>query len=214
MVAVGASASGRTTLGPIRWGRSGANTHFLKHPDDICDAFWPALETILHSVISLLATGILAAVAYGDLRTRRIPNKLVAAIGILGLARIFVVGDPNAALYTLAAAAAVFAAALLLFWRNFVGGGDVKLLAASVLLVGHYDLFRFLFVMSLCGMLLALAVVAADRLGPWLRPVPRSATAIPAEEQTATPARLSVPYGVAIAAAGVVTLVLQSFVQV
>jgi prepilin peptidase CpaA len=166
----------------------------------------------LQTVILLAGVGLYAIAAYGDLRTRRIPNGLAAAVGGLGLVRMFLVGEPSAALYTLAAAAAVFAAALLLFRRGLVGGGDVKLAGASVLLVGHHDLFGFLFVMSLSGMLLALAVVAADRLGPRLRPVRRSASPNPAEAHTDAAVQLSVPYGVAIAAAAVVTVILQSFV--
>jgi prepilin peptidase CpaA len=167
----------------------------------------------LQMVILLLGIGLYAAVVYSDLRTRRIPNELVSAIAALGLMRMFLVGEPGTALYSLAAAAALFAVASLLFWRGLVGGGDVKLAGASVLVVGHHDLPGFLVVMSLSGAVIALAMVAAhSRLGAWLRPIPRSATTLPAEEPSQITARLSVPYGVAIATAGMVTLALQSFV--
>ena len=83
---------------------------------------------------------LFAGVAYRDMRTRRIPNELAVAIGALGLVRMILAGDPGAALYTLAAGAAVFAVDCLLFWRGLIGGGDVKLLAASTLLVGYRDL--------------------------------------------------------------------------
>ena len=73
--------------------------------------------------------------------------------------------DPSAALYTLAASVALFAATFLLFWRGLLGGGDVKLLVATGFLIGYHDLFQFLFVMSICGALVALAVVAHNRLG-------------------------------------------------
>ncbi len=59
--------------------------------------------------------------------------------------------------------------------------------------------------MSVSGALVAVAVLARDRLG--LR---RAATTPPLEEQEAH-ARLTVPYGVAIAAAGIVVLLVQYF---
>jgi prepilin peptidase CpaA len=164
----------------------------------------------LQMVILLLGIGLYASVAYSDLRTQRIPNELVAAIAALGLMRMFLVGELSMALYSLAAATALFVVASLLFWWGLVGGGDVKLAGASALLVGHHDLPGFLVVMSLSGALISLIIVAAhdSRLGAWLRPVPRLATTLAAEELP----QMSVPYGVAIATAGIMTLVLQSFV--
>ena len=158
-------------------------------------------------VILLLGIGVFAVVAYGDLRTRRIPNGLAIAVAVLGLARLAVAGDWNAAICSIAAAAAVFAVAFVMFWRGWLGGGDVKLLAGSALLVGYHDLLGFLLLMSLCGGLVALAVLVAGRFGGPLRHLAPSA--IPAEAAAARP---SVPYGVAIAAAGIVILVLQSSV--
>ena len=155
-------------------------------------------------VVLLLGICIFTAVAYGDIRTRRIPNELVVAILALAAFRVAQAGDPSAALYTLVASVALFVAAFLLFWRGLLGGGDVKLLVATGLLIGYHDVFQFLFVMSVCGALVALAVLAGDRLG--LRPV-----TTPSSEHQETPARLTVPYGVAIAAAGIVTLLVQSF---
>jgi prepilin peptidase CpaA len=90
-----------------------------------------------------------------------------------------------------------------LFWRGLLGGGDVKLMTATGLLIGYHDLFQFLFVMSISGALVALAVLSRDRFG-------RRAITSPAAEHQNPPARLTVPYGVAIAAAGIVTLLVQS----
>jgi prepilin peptidase CpaA len=158
----------------------------------------------LQLMILLLGTVIFAASAYGDFRTRRIPNELV--IGILALAalRIALSGDPTSALYTLVAGAALFGATFLLFWRGLLGGGDVKLMVATSFLIGYHDVLGFLFVMSVSGGLMAVAILAGDRLG--LRRV-----ATPGHEPPETAARLTVPYGVAIAAAGILTLLVQSF---
>jgi prepilin peptidase CpaA len=155
-------------------------------------------------LVLLLGIGIFAAIAYGDIRTRRIPNELVVAILALAALRIALIGDPAAALYTLAAGVALFTATFLLFWRGLLGGGDVKLMTATGLLIGYHDLFQFLFVMSISGALVALAVLSRDRLG-------RRAVTSPAPEDQHPPARLTVPYGVAIAAAGIVTLLVQFF---
>jgi prepilin peptidase CpaA len=107
---------------------------------------------------------------------------------------------------------AVFAAAFLLFWRGAIGGGDAKLVAAMALLVGYHYLFGFLFLMSLCGGVLALAVVARDKLRPGLlRLLPLAS--LPSTKPTGrslAPARSTVPYGVAIAASGAITLILEA----
>jgi prepilin peptidase CpaA len=158
----------------------------------------------LQLIILFLGICIFAVVAYGDMRTRRIPNELIVAILALAAFRIAVDGDARAGLYTLAAAAALFIATFLLFWRGLLGGGDVKLIGATALLIGYHNFFEFLFVMSISGALVAVAVLARDRLGL------RRATTAPLEEQEAQ-ARLTVPYGVAIAAAGIVVLFVQYF---
>ena len=155
-------------------------------------------------IILLLGIGIFAVVAYGDIRTRRIPNEMIVAILALAAFRIALDGDPRAGLFTLAAAAGLFVSTFLLFWRGLLGGGDVKLIGATALLVGYHNFFEFLFVMSVSGALIAVAVLARNRLGL------RRATTPDAEDQEVS-ARLTVPYGVAIAAAGIVTLLVQFF---
>jgi len=164
----------------------------------------------MQMVILLLGIGLFAVAAYGDVRTRRIPNELALGVGALGLLRMMLAGDSSAPLYTLGAAAVVFAVAFLLFRRDLVGGGDVKLLTAAALLIGYHDLLGFLFLMSLCGAFVSLAMLTADKLGPMLRHSPRPAMLPVPENSRGTPGRLSVPYGVAIAAAGIVILALQS----
>jgi prepilin peptidase CpaA len=159
----------------------------------------------LQLTILVLGICLFAVVAYGDIRTRRIPNEMIVAILALAAFRIAMDGDPRAGLYTLAASAGLFVSTFLLFWRGLLGGGDVKLIGATALLVGYHNFFEFLFVMSVSGALIAVAVLARDRLG--LR---RTATTPPLEEQEVQ-ARLTVPYGVAIAAAGTVVLLVQYF---
>ena len=142
----------------------------------------------------ILLTGItlLAVAAYGDVKTLRIPNLLVAAVAALGVARLAVIGDLSIVVHTIAASVVVLVVAFLLFSRNLVGGGDAKLISAASLLVGYHDLLHFLLVMSLCGGLVSLAVLVSHRRSS-LQPR----------------ARMAVPYGVAIAGGGIVTLLFQ-----
>jgi prepilin peptidase CpaA len=158
----------------------------------------------LRLIVLIVGICIFAVVAYGDIRTRRIPNEMIVAILVLAAFRIAIDGDPRAGLFTLAASAALFISTFLLFWRGLLGGGDVKLIGATALLIGYHSFFEFLFVMSVSGALIAVAVLARDRLGL------RRATTPGLEEQEAQ-ARLTVPYGVAIAAAGIVVLLVQYF---
>ena len=151
----------------------------------------------MQTAVPILGTILLTIIAYGDVRRRRIPNALSLAVAALGLTRILVAGDPVAASYTLTAGAAILVVALLLFCRGVIGGGDAKLLPAMALFIGYSNLLEFLFLMSLCGGALALAIMARDRFGARrLRLGTRG-------EST----RSTVPYGVAIAVAGVITLI-------
>jgi prepilin peptidase CpaA len=162
------------------------------------------------TVIVILAMGAFIAAACVDVRHRRIPNALSYLIGSLGLLRILLAGDPVTGGWTLAAAAGVLVVGFMFFWGGTFGGGDAKLLTGAVLLIGYHDLFSFVFLMSLFGGVLALFILIGDRLIPRLRRV-RQPAALP--DVTATAAKRevwpTVPYGVAISAAGMIILVLQ-----
>ena len=164
----------------------------------------------MQTVIAVLAMGAFIAAAYVDVRRRRIPNALSYMIGSLGLLRIMLAGDPMTAGWTLAAAAGVLVVGFMFFWGGTLGGGDAKLLTGAVLLIGYHDLFEFIFLMSLFGGVLALALLIGDRLIPRFRRVGQSAAA---PDAAAAAARRdvwpTVPYGVAISAAGMIILVLQ-----
>jgi prepilin peptidase CpaA len=193
----------------------------------------------MRTLFSIMAIGLLVFVGYGDLRYRRIPNEVCLAIAVIGLARLFLDASPVAAGYTMGASVAIFAAAFVMFLCGVFGGGDAKLLTAVGLLVGYHDLLDFLVVMSLCGGVLGVFALARAKLGPslgriplglrlagnifapancaegslgaWLRRIPPSTIAPVLESgNKAEPARATVPYGIAIAAAGIVTLILQS----
>jgi prepilin peptidase CpaA len=164
----------------------------------------------MHSAVLATAVVIFVVVAYQDVRTRRIPNALSLAIAALGLARIAVAAEVMDAGYTLAAAAIIFAITLALFQCGAIGGGDAKILPATALLIGYQELLGFLFVMSLCGGALALATLAAERLdlssGRFRWGAHVSSTGQSEGGRLALKGS-TVPYGVAVATAGVITLI-------
>src|SRR6516162_416688 len=169
-----------------------------------------AMEPGVQTVIVVVAMAAFIAAACVDVRRRRIPNALSYLIGSLGMLRILLAGDPVTAGWTLAAAAGVLVIGFMFFWGGTFGGGDAKLLTGAVLLIGSRDLFAFLFLMSLFGGMLALALLIGDRLIPRLRRV-RQPAAAPDVSAPAAPRDVwpTVPYGVAISAASMIILVLQ-----
>jgi prepilin peptidase CpaA len=165
------------------------------------------LEEILETVILLLGMALFVAAAYGDVKTHRIPNWLVAAVAVVGIARLIAIGDLSFALHTVSVSLLVLIATFLLFWRGLVGGGDAKLLPATALLVGYPDLLNFLVLMSLCGALVSIAILVTRR-GALFSLVIHFIHG--PSEQPQEKLQLVVPYGTAIAAGAIVTLLFQS----
>lgn len=167
----------------------------------------------MDAAVFSLATGALALSAFCDARSRRIPNELSAGIALIGLVRMCTAKHHAAAAADLATGAAVFAAAFVFFWKGAFGGGDVKLVTATTLLVGYHDAFSFLIIMSLCGAGLALCLALRRRMfagaSQSRAPAPSSAAGSGGDEAILGE---TVPYGVAIASAGIGVLLLQNSV--
>jgi prepilin peptidase CpaA len=163
----------------------------------------------MHSAFLVIAVGVLAIIGYHDVRTRRIPNALSVTIAALALARIALAEDAVIGWYTLGAATVIFAGTFAMFRCGIIGGGDAKMIPATALLIGYRDLFDFLFLMSLCGGALALATIAVENLEWPFKRFWRRAR-IPANAHTdqarVPPTASTVPYGFAVATAGVITL--------
>jgi prepilin peptidase CpaA len=147
-------------------------------------------EDILETLISTLGIALFVAAAYGDVKTLKISNTLVAIVAALGILRLIVVGDVSIALYTVGATLLVFLVVFLLFWRGIIGGGDAKLMTATALLVGYNDLLTFFLLMSISGAFVSLAILVLHR-------------------RSKQPQAQAVPYGVAIAGGAIVTLLFQ-----
>jgi prepilin peptidase CpaA len=140
---------------------------------------------------------MLTVAALCDLRWRVIPNMLCAALAVGG-ALVAVASLGFDALWTFATALAVLAGGAALFAAGVMGGGDVKLAAASAMWLTPAQAPAFLVLTSLAGGVLALVwflcAFAATRMSG-----ARSAAALQAS------LRVGVPYGVAIAAAAALT---------
>jgi prepilin peptidase CpaA len=147
--------------------------------------------------------GLMAAAAFEDLRRLMIPNQITIALALLW--PFYVVGEPSmsAVLGGLGCALIVFVVGALCFARGYLGGGDVKLLAAATLWAGPAGIAPLLILTAVLGGALALfllmppgayiATLARAKLGPGLDP-PGPSISNP------------VPYGIAIAGAALIVI--------
>ena len=145
-------------------------------------------NTIVYGLVGALAIALLVA-AFTDIRRRQIDNWLNAAIALGAPAYWWAAGLslwPDVAMQV-GVALLAFVALAGLFALKLMGGGDVKLLAALALWVPPLGFVKLLVIMSLLGGLLTIVVAA------WQYTVTRRRDA-------------KIPYGVAIASAGLITL--------
>jgi prepilin peptidase CpaA len=140
-----------------------------------------ALSWILLGTLAAL----LLAACWFDIRSRTIPNALNLAIALLAIPFWWSLGLPlwpDAALQ-IGVAILVFALFAAAFALGAMGGGDVKLVAAIALWLPAQAVFALLFLMSIAGGVLTLAMYLRHRLARRTE-------------------RLEIPYGLAIAFGG------------
>lgn len=113
--------------------------------------------TPLALAAGLVFTAILVAAAIGDLRTRRIPNKLVVSLAVLGMA-YSVARSPNLAGFIDAGGGLIVGLACWLpfYLLGWLGAGDVKLYAAAGAWLGPLRSLEGAAVAALFGALLSL----------------------------------------------------------
>jgi prepilin peptidase CpaA len=149
--------------------------------------------------------GLVLWAAFSDFTRLIIPNRICAAIVALYPAHVIAAAAPvdwQAAAWL---AGAAFAAGTILFALRLVGGGDVKLLTAVILWAGPALLWPFLVVTVLAGGVLALSAAITHRY--WRTLAVRVIGRATGVDDAALPEALSVPYGVAIAAGGMLVAV-------
>ena len=137
-------------------------------------------DLLLHGLAALLLWA-----AVGDIRTFNIPNELNGAIALAAPLFWWASGTelwPDAAM-RFGVAVAVFAVLAGAFYLGMMGGGDVKMAAAVLLWFPAGRAPDFLMIMSIVGGLVTLAALVRHRVAR-------------------REGRPEVPYGVAIAGAG------------
>lgn len=136
--------------------------------------------------------------AFSDLFTMRIANWLVGllVVGFLALALIAGMDWRDIGMHA-AAGALVLILAFAFFVFNWIGGGDAKLVAATGLWLGFGLLLPYLIYAALLGGALTLAIIALRRFPLW-PPLAKVKWIDRLHD-----AKSGVPYGIALAIAGV-----------
>ncbi len=111
----------------------------------------------------VLACGILAASAMSDLHRLRIPNAHVILMILLFLAAAPLLLSMQELQARLAVAAIAFGIGFSLFSFGFLGGGDVKLMAATLLFVPSAEVPAFLLIFSAALLASSLTMLVLQR---------------------------------------------------
>ena len=162
----------------------------------------------LQFAVLVAFAALMLLAAFEDLRRLMIPNALTLSLCVLW--PLYALATPSlfGLLGSLGCALIVFLVGAVCFSRGYLGGGDVKLLAAATLWAGPAGTPPLLVLTGVLGGMLALfllmppgayvAGLARTKLGP---------ADTPARIGAATP----VPYGIAIAAAAMIVIFLPHF---
>lgn len=140
---------------------------------------------------------ILAGAAGEDLWRLRISNIFPVALVALFVIAITIMGAPRDIWQNGIGFLAMLAVGLLLFAQKWLGGGDVKLMAATALWFNFAGLWKLIFWVTVTGALLAIILIISRRL--FLR-----AKTNTGESHPVMVAKGPIPYGMAIAAGGIV----------
>jgi len=165
-----------------------------------------ALQLQSAALIGFAALMLIAA--FEDLRRLIIPNPLTLSICVLW--PLYVAATPSALIIggSVACGLAVFIVGALGFSRGYLGGGDVKLLAAAALWAGPGGIAPLLVLTGVLGGMLALFLLLPP--GAYVTALARAklgADDVPAKFGSGTP----VPYGIAIAAAAILVIFVPHF---
>lgn len=163
--------------------------------------------------LSAATIALLAYAAWSDVAARIIPNTVCGAVAALGLVTRASEGLTSLE-WSLAVAAVLFVLLFLIYIVGGMGGGDVKLATAMVFGLSPADAYRFVFWTALAGGVLGLAYLVMRRLPA---PVYAGSNMLPRRanllkrvyiaERWRIRRRGPLPYGVAIATGGWLTLV-------
>jgi len=156
----------------------------------------------IHVTLLTVFAVLMAAAAFEDFRRLTIPNVVPAALCLLWPA-YFLATTPSlyGALTAIGCALGVFLVGAVLFARGWLGGGDVKLLAAATLWVGLAGTPALLMTTGALGGFMALFLLMPS--GPHLVASARLMLGqIPRDHEDGP--GVPVPYGIAIAGAALI----------
>lgn len=157
-------------------------------------------------ITSFLEILLLLYVATIDVATRLIRNDVCLVLALLGIAGQL--DSPMQLVETLIAAAILFLLLFMIYQRGWIGGGDVKLLVALAMGLPLIGVIQLWAMTALAGGVLAM-VHLMMRLLPYPRLAPAGsslARRVYAIERWRHLRRAPLPYGVAIACAGILTV--------
>lgn len=141
----------------------------------------------------------MAFAAASDLVTMTISNRLSLFIAASFFVAAILIEMPLVDVGRhLAASFAVLVVTFLLFSRGWIGGGDAKLAAATALWLGFPHLIDYFFVAGIVGGVLAVLLL---QMRAW--PLPNTLAATPWIRRLHA-ANTGIPYGIALAAGGLV----------
>ena len=168
------------------------------------------MSLIITTLALVIFPALMAFAAFSDLFTMRISNRLVMLLVAAFVVLALFVGLPLEVIgMHLVVAAGVLAVALVFFSLGWIGGGDGKLIAATALWLGLGVLLPYLIYASLLGGALTLIILAARRY-----PLPERLRSVRWIDRLHD-AKNGVPYGVALAIAGILvysdSVIFQSF---
>ena len=151
----------------------------------------------IHLLVLGLFFGLLAVAVLTDVEALRIPNRLCLAL--IAIYPAHLLASPMAVDWpgALVLATAVFVAGLGAFAAGWMGGGDVKLMAATALWVGPGSFSLFVLVTAVVGGLISLLMLSGIRFT-----VAQIADSAGLGDIRDVILGRSIPYGVAIAAGG------------
>lgn len=155
---------------------------------------------MLHSVALLIFPLLMAYAASSDLLTMRISNTLVLSM-VVAFAIVAMLTGMSLTDFGLhfAVAGVVLVGAFAFFSFGWVGGGDAKLASATALWLGFGTTMPYLVYAALLGGALTLVILALRRI-PLTPGIARVRWLNRLHDQHA-----GIPYGVALAAAGLIT---------
>jgi prepilin peptidase CpaA len=161
--------------------------------------FLGGLNLTLGSEAALAAYVLpLMMAAITDFHSLRIPNWLTGSMAAAFPVVALLAGHDVDWLSHLEAGAGVFVVAAVLFMFRVMGGGDVKLLAATALWTGVGQLLPFLTLVAIAGGVFAIVVVALRH--PLVH---ATLLAVLRRLPSFTEEKMPIPYGVPIAVAGI-----------